>query len=51
MSSHSFPYSLLQTSTEEQDFPTVQEHKTSSVESYSPQQYRPTYFELHNVYE
>lgn len=52
MSVHSFQYSRLsQNPDEESDFSTLQEQKPGSVESYSPQQYRPTYFELHNVYE
>ncbi|KAI4470951.1 circadian protein clock [Holotrichia oblita] len=52
MSVHSFQYSRLsQNPDEDSDFSTLQEQKPASVESYSPQQYRPTYFELHNVYD
>ncbi|GJQ70682.1 hypothetical protein Trydic_g618 [Trypoxylus dichotomus] len=52
MSAHSYSYTrLLHNSDEDQNFAALQEQKSSSLESFSSQSYRPTYFELHNVYE
>ena len=46
------PYSrLLQVPDDEMEFLELEELKPSSVQSYSPQQYQPTYYELHNIVE